>query len=248
MELNLLQIFQGTFSLIYVIISTIVSIVILSHYLSNKRLEFILVGVAIFGLAGPWIPDAITFLVIIFTNFAAQASFYLEFTIRMVLITTAFTPISIICWLGAITKFLGIKYRKIILIIFTILMIIFEIFLFAFYFMDISLLGNFHGPFDYQWSMFTTIFYLFCIFLVILTGLPFATTSMRANAKNIQLKGKFILLALISFAIGALIPYIVYNIPALVISRLILVSCAFEFYIGFLLPKWAEKLFLRKES
>ncbi len=247
MQLDLLQYFQGTFSLIYVIISTFVSLVILSHYFSDRRKEYLLVGVAVFGLAGPWFPDAITFLVAIFTGFGSPDAMYLQITIIMVLITTVFTPISILSWLAVITKFLELSYRKILLIIFVILMIIFEIILILFAVMDLTLIGIFTGPFNYQWSMFTTVFYLFCIALVIITGLPFARRSMLSKTSDIRLKGKFILLALISFAVGTIIPYLVYNIPALVLSRLILVSCSIEFYIGFLLPKWAENLFLREK-
>ena len=246
MQLTLLQIFQASFSLIYIIISTFVSMAIIKHYFSDKRQEYLLVGVAVFGLAGPWFPDSLTFLIAIFTGFSSSDVFYLQITITMVVITTALTPISILSWLSVITKFLDLKSRKTLLIMFSILMAIFEILLFIFLLMDINLIGIFTGPFDYQWSVFTTIFYLFCIAIVVITGLPFARRSMRSNSSDIRLKGKFILIALISFFIGTLIPYIVYNIPALVISRLILVSCSIEFYIGFLLPKWAEKLFLRE--
>ena len=214
-------------------------------YFEVKGNEFLLVGVALFGLAGPWFPDAITFIAILLTGSSLSDNTYLNITIIIMVISTAFTPISITCWLIVITKFLNVSSRKVIIITFIILMTIFEILLFTFLFTDLSLIGNFIGPFDYQESIFTTIFYLFTMVIVFITGIYFVKESLKSDSPEINLKGKLILLALLSFMIGALIPYIIYNIPALIISRLILVSCSIEFYLGFTLPKWAQKFLLK---
>ena len=200
---------------------------------------------AVFGLTGPWFPDAITLIVVILTGSSLSDNIYLNITIIITILSTAFTPISITCWLIVITKFLNVSSRKVIIITFIILMTIFEILLFSFLILDLTLIGNFVGPFDYQWSTFTTIFYLSTMALILITGIFFVKESLKSDSPEIKLKGKLILLALSSFLIGALIPYIIYNVPALVISRLILISCSIEFYLGFILPKWAQEFLLK---
>jgi len=66
------------------------------------------------------------------------------------------------------------------------------------------------------------------------------------------LKGKFIILAMLFFAIGTgldgLKPILFpdYIGLVLVINRLILISSAITFYIGFTLPNWVKKLFLKE--
>ena len=94
---------------------------VITHYFKNKKKEFILVGVAIFGLASAWFPDAITFIVVIITSSSLSDEFYLSITIYVTVLTTAFTPISIMSWLTVITYFLEISHRKSILLIFGIL-------------------------------------------------------------------------------------------------------------------------------
>ena len=44
--------------------------------------------------------------------------------------------------------------------------------------------------------------------------------------------------------VGAFFPFIIYSLPVLIISRIIMVSCAGEFYMGFILPDWVKKLLL----
>ena len=56
------------------------------------------------------------------------------------------------------------------------------------------------------------------------------------------------LFAFISFAVGAALDTIFTgDIVILLITRMILISSAIEFYGGFILPDWMKKLFLRQE-
>ena len=73
----------------------------------------------------------------------------------------------------------------------------------------------------------------------------FTKESLRSQSPTIKLKGKFLSIALITFVIGVLIPYISIDISALIISRLTLIVSAIGFYIGFMLPKWVENLFIK---
>ncbi|MFX0070748.1 MAG: hypothetical protein ACFFAO_06630 [Candidatus Hermodarchaeota archaeon] len=183
---------------------------------------------------------------ILLTNNSLSDSAYLDITINITIITTALSPISVLCWLVAITYFLDIKRAKLILLIAVILLTIFEILFFYFYTIDLSYIGVFNKPFDYTWSLLTSIYYLSVIALITITGILFAKESLKIDDPELQLKGKLILVALLSFIIGALLPYIIYTVISLIIARIILVSASIEFYMGFILPNWTKRRFLKE--
>ena len=71
---------------------------------------------------------------------------------------------------------------------------------------------------------------------------------MKSDDPEITLKGKFFIVAFVSWAIGAVMDAALpLNIVTLTIARIILISSAIEFYIGFILPKIVKKLFLKKK-
>lgn len=244
-ELNVLLILQGIFTLFYVVIALIISLIIISKYFKQKRIEILLVGIALLGLSGPWIPDAATFIAILITGSNFNVSFYLSLTINITFLTTIIVPVSVISWLYVIMKFLNVNNRKIALILISILMVLFDASFSILFFINVNFVGNFIGPFNYQWSLFTSIFYLSITALIIITGILFTKESLRSQSPTIKLKGKFLSIALITFVIGVLIPYISIDISALIISRLTLIVSAIGFYVGFMLPKWVENLFIK---
>ena len=91
--------------------------------------------------------------------------------------------------------------------------------------------------------------YLFFFILVgIITGILFASKSMKSHSQEVRIKGKFLLAAFISFAFAAVIEALFHLEPiTVVITRTILISSAIEFYCGFILPKWMRQHFLVEE-
>ena len=81
-------------------------------------------------------------------------------------------------------------------------------------------------------------FQIFAVFTTLVTGILFSKESMKVKDPLIKLKGKFLLVAFISFTIGALLDALLAFTPLnLVIVRLILISSAIEYYFGFFVPK-----------
>ena len=78
MELTTIDLLQGIFSLIFVIISLFIGLLILSKYFKYRVKELILVGFSWMGMSIPWLGDATNFVVIITTGKAIshQFSFY----------------------------------------------------------------------------------------------------------------------------------------------------------------------------
>jgi len=243
MEFGILEIVQGTLSLVYIFITLLLSVLFIVKYLRIKQTELLLVGIALIGLAGPWFTEAFSFLTIILTSSTLSDGFYLNIVIITYIIMTAFTPLAIMCWLFAITRLLNMKNRKIILIIFMIVFFIFEVLFFVLLSIDIANIGTFINLFNYQESLFVSVFNIAVMLIVLLTGIFFFRASMRSENIEIKLKGKLILLGLIMFMIGGFIPYLFFSLVNLVIARIFLVFSSITLYMGFLLPNWAKKLF-----
>ena len=236
-----MDILQGSFSLIFVTISFILGILILLKYFQFKTRDFILVGLSWIGIANAWTPDAISFVMIIFlnTNLSPEASFIIGYSIM---------PIFLICWLVAFTDLLYEDTQKLILTISIIFSIIFEIFFFYYLFTDTSLIGVFVGPFQIRWSLFMEIYFLILIVILFLTGNLFAYHSIKSKNPEIKLKGKFLFAAFNSYLIGSIIEAMFHLEPiTVVITRLILISSAIEFYLGFIMPRKIGHFFLKEK-
>ncbi len=239
LPLDLLEVFQGSFSLIFAIISIFVGLRILSKYFEYKRRELILVGISWIGIASPWIPDSINFIMILgFSSILTEEAY--------LIIGNVFMPLIIICWLIVITDFLYKARQKLILILCLIWTVIFETIFFTLLFIDSSLVGTFLGPFHVEFGDFITFTLLFTIVILLISGLLFARESLKSEDKEIKLKGKFLIVAFLSFTIGAILDSSISLIPiTVVITRLILISSSIEFYIGFILPKWVKKFLIK---
>jgi hypothetical protein len=85
--------------------------------------------------------------------------------------------------------------------------------------------------------------------LVVFVGFGFLFTKVTLNSEKpeIRLKGKFLLIAFVSFLVGIFLEVLIPITPlTVVIIRLILVSSSIEFYFGYILPSWVKKVFLKE--
>jgi len=243
MEFGILEIVQGSLSLVYIFITLLLSVLFIIKYIQIRQTELLLVGIALIGLAGPWCTEAFSFLTIILTGGTLSDGFYLNIVIIIYIIMTAFTPFAIMCWLFAITNLLDIKNRKNVLLIFINVFIFFEVVFFVLLSTDIAYIGTFINLFNYQESLFVSVFNIAVMLIVLITGILFFRVSVRSEKAEIKLKGRLILLGFIMFLIGGFIPYIIFNIISLVIARIFLVFSSVMLYMGFLLPNWVKSLF-----
>jgi hypothetical protein len=73
-------------------------------------------------------------------------------------------------------------------------------------------------------------------------GIPFSRVSLRSEDPEIKMKGKFLLIAFISFSVGTVLDFAIPSPITYLIARLILLSSSLEFYIGLVLPRWAKRV------
>jgi hypothetical protein len=250
--MELVDVLQGSFSLIFVIISLIIGLTIFSKYFEHKNRLFILVGVSWIGICIPWVPDSTSFLMNLFVQRFLSKEWYF-------IIGNVFLPIALLMWLIAYTDMIRRKAQKKVVLITILLSILFEILFFTLFFIDIDLIGeiNQSRPFTVDFGIFITIYLLLIILVMVVTGVIFAQKSVKSDDREVRVKGKLLRAAFITFAVAAILDSLLGTIfedptdPLLaimvVVVRILLIFSALEFYGGFLLPRWMKEIFIKSE-
>ena len=168
-----IEILSGIFSLVIVIIYSIVGLHIASKYREHKQRIFLYVGITWVLIASPWWPSTISFIIASLSGQGLSPEIYM--IIGLVII-----PIAVVIWLKAFTDLLYKDKQKIILIIFLIYGIIFEIILFMLLSIDTNLVGAVHLV-DVEYHSFVRIYLLTIIALILITGVMFAKESLKSE-------------------------------------------------------------------
>ncbi|MFX1314313.1 MAG: hypothetical protein ACFE9T_00485 [Promethearchaeota archaeon] len=252
MALEPVDFLQGSFSLIFVIISLVLGFAILSKFPKYKSRLYILVGLSWVGVSLPWWPDSISFLMNIFIGESLAVKWYF-------IIGNVFIPIALLCWIVAYTDMINKKIQLFAAILTYIFALVFEVTFFILFFIDIDLIGEINPtrPFTVDFGIFITIYLVIVILIMLITGIIFAQKSVRSDDREVRLKGKLLRAAFITFTIAAVLdsslgalfedPTDPFLSIMVVIVRLLLITSAIEFYGGFLLPRWMKEIFLRSE-
>ncbi|MFX1302130.1 MAG: hypothetical protein ACFFBV_04510 [Promethearchaeota archaeon] len=241
MTLYPLDIVNGTFSLVFVAISIMVGLIILSRYFRYREKVYFYVGTTWLFISSSWWSSSVSFIVALINGSGIPEWLYF-------LIGNVFTPFAIILWLIAFTEFLYTEKRKLILLIFSIYGLIFEIVFFILLFIDPSQIGMLTPPVDVRYESFILVYLISFLIIVIFSGILFARLSLKSDDLEVKLKGKLLIMAYIFFAVGAVLDSsIPLNEITIVITRLILIISAILWYGGFLLPKWMKKLLLKSK-
>ena len=94
-----IEFLQGTLTFIFVLISLVLGLTIMSRYFKYKSRQFILVGISWMAVVSPYWPDAISYLLIITTGNELD-------TVLYIFIANAFIPLICITWGIVFTDFL----------------------------------------------------------------------------------------------------------------------------------------------
>jgi hypothetical protein len=242
MAIELLDMVHGIFTIVFVIISIITGLIIVVKYFQLRKSQFLLFGLFWIGLTTPWWPTVIIFILALATGTSISIQAF-------IVVGIAFLPITITLGLIAFLKVLPMKKRskRIILITNIIINAAYEIYFFAFLFIDISMIAEASetSPFMLNWSIPSQIYFIISLLYFLYVGISFSVVSIKSEDKTVRLKGKFLLIAFLSFIIGTVVDFAIPTTIVFVIARLILLTSTIEFYIGLMLPKWIKELFIK---
>lgn len=229
-------ILNGTLSIIYVLISIIIGVTMIAKYRKLKDRLLILVGVTWIGIVSPWYPSSISFIVALFNNGQgiSESAYYI--------IGNVAAPVFIFIWLMAFTEFFFTAYRKVILGGAAIYGVIFEIIFFTLLIQGPNTIATFTPPINVDYKGLYLILALSVILILTITGIYFSYQSIKTQKRKTRIKGYFLLAAFISYTVGAILDSAIsQNYSTLIITRIILISGAIEWYFGFIMPKFLEK-------
>ena len=148
----------------------------------------------------------------------------------------------------ALKDLINKERQKLIIILSGVYGIIFCIIFFLLLITNPNLIGHLKGLTDVQYGMLVVVYILITMFIMIGMGILFARESQKSEILEIRLKGKLIFIAFILIAIGSgLDTSIPLNFVTLPIVRGFEIMSAIVFYIGFFLPNWFKKFFIKKE-
>ncbi len=247
--LNQIKILQGIFILLFVVVTLLVAIRIGLKYVKNKEVEYILIGTTWFGLASPWIPDAICFVVNLV--FPSTPIWYLS-DIFYLVVGMGLLPLYLLCWLFALRKLLYHEKGTLLIIINVIIGIIFMVSFIILLFLDKSLIATINpvDVYDTDLGIIMIIYVPYAVGLFFITGLHFSNLTLKSENPDVKLRAKFLIIAIVSFTIGALIDSVIGAFMADIVvvtffAKVILITSSIEFYISFILPDRVKKLFLK---
>ncbi|MFX1239075.1 MAG: hypothetical protein ACFE8P_15315, partial [Promethearchaeota archaeon] len=227
MALTELQILEGSFGLIWVVIAMIIGVRIITKAISRSRSELITVGFTWIFMSSAWWGVAVQFITYGFFNYKLSAFQYL-------FIANVFIPFALICWIYSFCHIINPNLKKNFFLVIVVFFIVWEIFLLFSLFIDTKLVGTIEDIFDSTHSIIQLIFVFTAIIIFLCTGVFFSVKSMKVDDPEIKWKGIFLLIAWISFTIGALLDAALpLTAITLIIVRLILISSSIEFYLGF---------------
>ncbi len=246
MALDTLTIMSGVFSILFVAISTYVGLRIAAKYIQMKQKVFLGVGFAWVGIVSPWWPSSLSFLIALTNNgrgLVDNPEIY--FIVGNVLI-----PLFVLLWISAYTELLAKKHQKIIILIFVIYGVIFELVFWVSLLIDPRSIGVLKGPVDVDYESTILVFLLITIVVLLVTGVKFGKASLTPDAApDVRLKGKLLISAIIIWAVGALLDSAIpLNLVTLPITRILLITSSILFLGGWILPNWMRKLFRLKEA
>ncbi|TFG02395.1 MAG: hypothetical protein EU539_13135 [Promethearchaeota archaeon] len=241
MRLGTLDVVNGIVLIIFCSISIYVGLRIILKYFKYKQRELLLVGLTWIFLVSPWYPGSISFIMFLLTGSILTPEAYF-------IIGTNLWPIAVVLWIIAFTDLVYKKHQKPIILISIFYGIMFYI---IFYYLLLTapyLIGYLKGYTDVQYGLFIVVYAISLLIIELVTGYLFCKASLESENPQIRLKGKFLLTAFVLFAIGAAldtsIPLTLVTLP---IVRGFEILSATIFYMGFILPKWTKKLFLKQE-
>jgi len=239
-----LEIFYGSFTLVSVVISTILGILITLKYRRYEKLEYIAVGLTWILLASPYWSDAIQFISVMIFGVEIPTALYF-------FLANAFIAPMYVTWIFALTSILFVKRRKLLRIIFAIAALAFETIFLTIFFIDFNLIGEQKSSFVVEWAIWIQIYLLISIALLLITGFLFARASLKSETSEVKLKGIFLLIAFICFTIATVIDVIGADSPTevtILLARTFLIVSSLFFYVGYTMPKFIRNLFIKQRE
>ena len=231
---------EGLFSLLYVIANIIIGILVILRYFKYKDKTFIFVGLTLLGAGCPWWPSSISFLTNVFFDLPLPDQIYF-------FLGNAFAPILTYAWIIALNILLFEGKNKILLIVYAIILSVFQVGFLLLLFLAPNLIGTldqYHLNVQYYGFVMTLL--ILILMTITLTGIWVSVRSMKSDNPLVKLKGRILLISYATYAplatLDAVVPL---ETIGVVVVRIFLIINFITIYMGWVMPEPAQKFFIK---
>lgn len=239
--LSIEQIFRGSFSLVFVIISVFIGLRLISKYFKYQEKSFIGVGLTWIFLSTSWWWPAFNFIL----NFFMCSLNYTSYLI----LANGFIAPALISWLYSFTTLAYENWTKKVLSFSLVITIPYEIILLILIFIKPSYVGKELKLNVISRTPLTLSVAIIAILIALVTGLIFSQNAMKSQDKEIKWKGRFLVIAFVFFTVGAGLDSISWtNLFMIILIRLVLIISAITYYLAFFLPTPIANILIRTKE
>ena len=229
--LTQIDILTGIFSTFFALVCIIMGLIIISKFLKFRRKELFTFGLTWIFLGSSWWGSSLSFFNYLFFDVAYDF-------ILLLFIGEVFFPLTVIFWIYSFSYILYPDTKEKIAMIFIVIICVYEVFLIFFIFNSPAVIASQFGKFDTQYNIFGLTYQGFAYLVSIVSGVLFSKQSLRSENLSVKWKGRFILIAIITFSIAAVFQSLFPTITIMIILVYVLLFISvIEFYFGFLLPE-----------
>lgn len=237
---------SGMLSFIHNIITIFISIAILRRALQLKKGTYYILAIFMLFSAAGYYQIGLNYFFWVLTNdlFSYQIK---------VLIGTSGIGIATLCWLYIYCDMLYKRFKKTIVSIYAIFVMIFYIYLISFLYVVPGapiedLIGINIFPYEIGYSAFVLISFMTTLIITTITTYHLAFRIMKnKESKELKWRGRFLAIGITLIMISAMLDI---NAPDIIllttIIRIVGIIAIFFIYLGFVPPTWVKK-FLRLE-
>lgn len=238
---------EGIFLSIFIGMTVFVGLSICRKYFNKNEYEYILIGVAWIGLASGWIPDVICFVLNVIVPSTSPWYVAPEWYL---IVGNGIMPLFVLFWMLALKKLIYEKQGVVILVGVNIISLIYTILFWSYLFLDVSVLATFEtGLYTVSFGIFIQGYIFFVLILFAITGIHFSYMAIETSRPDLKLRGILLIISILLFIIGSLlgsvIPPSVPDLINIMVFKSILIISSFLYYVAFVLPSWARKLFIK---
>lgn len=236
-ELTTLEFINGLFSLLVIVVGAIIGLIIALKYFKFKRKLYLYWGITYIGFYCAWWGSGISFISVLITGQPLSPVMYIA-------IGNLLIPLLIILWMLGFTEMIYQDKRKILVLIYLIVLTICEILVIYYLLTDYTQLGTKTGLFDIKYERIVVIYLMFINFSITIPGLLFARQSLKSDDREVRFKGKALIIAFLTYPIcGFIDAGLELDAVGVIIIRSLLMFGAIMFYIGFFVPLFIKKIF-----
>jgi len=241
MLLSLEEIINGALSIIFVSISLLIGLKILLKYFEHRRRELIFAALAVVLLSSIYWDYSFSFILYLTLSIKLPDQAYFAVGIPSL-------PWALFFWLFTLSELMFKKQQKIVLSLYVMQTIIFEIIFFTLLIIQPSLIGTIVSIVDSEYEWFVLSYIIFLNVILIISAAVFAKNSSEFDEPIVKIKGLLILVGVLFFSIGGFSEiFSSISLVFLIVGRIIIMISGIILYVGITMPKKIIKFLIKSE-